>query len=283
MNILVLGASGMLGNAIVRNLLLSNCHVFGTIRSNHKTHLFSESIRKNLLIWDDVFNFDVLNDIFYAVRPDIVINCIGLIKQLNISNDPLQALPINSLLPHKLYKLTNLVGARFIHFSTDCVFSGKRGNYKELDVADASDLYGRSKLLGEVDQPNAITLRTSLIGHELNTSHSLIDWFLSQSTSVSGYTRAIFSGLPTIEVANILRDFVIPKSNLRGIYHVSADSISKYDLLQLVAKEYKKKINIEFDDSLAIDRSLDSTIFRLATGYQPPPWDVLINEMRQFG
>ena len=284
MRILVLGASGQLGNAVTRGLSKSeHLKVFGTIRSENLKKYFSKEIAKNLISNANVENFDSLLSVFDQIRPDMVINCIGLVKQLDSSGYPLQAIPINSELPHRLAMISSLVGARLIHISTDCVFSGSRGFYKETDIPDTSDLYGRTKLLGEVDYPNAITLRTSIIGHELNSSRSLIGWFLSQLGPVKGYRKAIFSGLPTVELTCIMRDYVIPNTNLRGLYHVSADPINKYDLLQLVAKEYKHQIDIELDDSFVIDRSLDSTRFRAATGYKPPSWIELVKEMHKFG
>jgi dTDP-4-dehydrorhamnose reductase len=216
-------------------------------------------------------------------RPDVVINCVGLVKQLAKAEAPLSALPINALLPHRLSTLCSLLGARLVHFSTDCVFSGTRGAYLESDAPDAQDLYGRSKLLGEVDAPHAVTLRTSIIGHELRGAHSLIGWFLAQGGPVSGYTRAVFSGLPTVTMARLVRDYVLPHPNLHGLYHVSAAPIDKDALLRLVAAAYDKQIEILPDAKVAIDRSLDSTRFRKATGFAPAPWPDLVAEMREFG
>ena len=215
--------------------------------------------------------------------PDVVVNCIGLVKQLAQAEDPLVAIPINALLPHRLARLCDLAGARLIHLSTDCVFDGSRSMYAESDCSDAKDLYGRSKYLGEVNYGNAVTLRTSIIGHELSSAHGLVNWFLSQQGEVKGYTRAIFSGLPTVELARVLRDFVITKSELRGMYHVSAEPISKFELLGLVAQTYGKTIEITPDASVAIDRSLDSSRFRGVTGYAPPSWLNLVRDMHQFG
>jgi dTDP-4-dehydrorhamnose reductase len=217
------------------------------------------------------------------VRPAVVINCVGLVKQLADADDPLAALPVNALLPHRLARLCALTGTRLIHVSTDCVFSGRKGGYRESDDADAGDLYGRSKLLGEVDYANAMTLRTSIIGHELASAHGLIGWFLSQQGSVRGFTRAIFSGLPTGELARVMKDFVVPRPDLRGVYHVAADPISKYDLLHVVNQEYGRGLDIRADGQLRIDRSLDGTRFREATGYVAPPWPWLVAEMRAFG
>ena len=284
MRILVLGASGMLGNAALRVMdEKQDWEVFGTVRSANVSQFFSDQFAERLIVGCDVKNHDTLVKVFAQARPDVVINCIGLIKQLADTDDPLQAIPINSLLPHRLARLCGLAGARLVHISTDCVFSGAKGRYLEADFPDADDLYGRSKFLGEVDYPHAITLRTSMIGHELSGNHSLIGWFLNQQVSVKGFTRAIFSGLPTVELSRLIRDVVIPRPDLHGIYHVAADPIVKHDLLHLVAEVYGKSIKITPDDTLVIDRSLDSTRFCSVTGYIAPQWPELIHRMHSFG
>jgi dTDP-4-dehydrorhamnose reductase len=229
----------------------------------------------------DVLDHDSLINTFGRVRPDVVINCVGLIKQLAHAKDPLTALPINAMLPHRLAQLCELSGARLVHISTDCVFLGDKGSYKETDRSDCDDLYGKSKYIGEVyDNPTAITLRTSIIGHELSTEASLVDWFLAQSNSVKGFTQAIFSGVPTAELARIILEYVLPNTALFGLYHVSADPIDKYTLLSKIARIYNKDIKIIPDAQLSIDRSLDSSKFRDATGYSPRPWDELLSFMR---
>jgi dTDP-4-dehydrorhamnose reductase len=283
MRILVLGASGMLGNATLRLLAQQQYHeVFGSARSEWVKKHFPAELAPNIFTGIDVENSDILARLFSQVRPDVVINCVGIIKQRSEANNPLSTLPINSLLPHRLARLCELVRARLLHISTDCVFSGRKGNYLETDEADAQDLYGRSKLLGEVDDPHAITLRTSIIGHELSSANGLIDWFLAQSGSIKGYTQAIFSGLPTCELARVIRDKVLPNKEMHGVYHVSANPISKYDLLKLVNQEYRKGLEIEPDGHLKIDRSLNATRFLEATGYVAPAWPELIAQMRGF-
>ena len=283
MRILVLGASGMLGNAMMRVLgKAESWEVFGTVRSAGVKRFFAENIAARLITGCDVENQDSLVSVFAQVKPDVVINCVGLIKQLADAEDPLVAIPINSLLPHRLAKLCELSGARFVHISTDCVFDGAKGGYHEDDPSNATDLYGRSKFLGEVDYPHAITLRTSIIGHELDSEHGLIGWFLSQERQCRGFTRAIFSGFPTAVLAAIIRDRVIPNTELRGLYHVAAQPISKYDLLRTVADVYGKSIDIIADDSLVIDRSLNADRFTDATGYRAPPWQILIQTMHDY-
>ena len=274
----------MLGNAVLRVLdEKQDWKAFGTVRSASVSRFFSDRIAERLIAGCDVENHDALVKVFAQTRPDVVINCIGLIKQLVDVDDPLQIILINSLLPHRLARLCGLAGARLVHISTDCVFSGTRGRYLETDFPGTADLYGCSKLLGEVDYPHAITLRTSMIGHELSSNRSLIGWFLNQQGSVKGFTRAIFSGLPTVELSRLIRDVVIPRPDLHGIYHVAADPIAKHDLLHLVAEVYGKSIKIVPDDTLVIDRSLDSTRFCSATGYIVPQWPELVRRMHSFG
>lgn len=168
-----------------------------------------------------------------------------------------------------------------MHMSTDCVFSGQRGRYAETDLPDAIDLYGRSKLLGEVSGNRSITLRTSIIGHELQSQHALINWFLAQEGRCFGHRKAIFSGFPTVVLAEIIRDVIIPRDDLAGVFHVAAEPISKYDLLKLVAETYGKEIEIIPDDSVVIDRSLDSSRFNKISGFVPPSWPAMIAKMHE--
>ena len=282
--VLVLGASGMLGNAMLRLFGSSNTHdTWGSARSASVCGFMPPALRERVICGVDVDNNDALMRLFAQVRPHVVINCVGLVKQLAAAADPLSAIPINSMLPHRLAQLCRVAGARLVHVSTDCVFSGTKGMYREDDPADAQDLYGRSKLLGEVDYPNAVTLRTSIIGHAVAAAHGLIDWFLAQPGPVRGFTRAIFSGLPAVELARVIRDHVLPQPQLRGVHHVSAAPISKYDLLRLVAQAYGKHTEIMPDDKLVIDRSLDSKRFRELTDYVPPTWPELVRVMHEFG
>ncbi|MCE9602050.1 MAG: SDR family oxidoreductase [Gemmatimonadetes bacterium] len=272
----------MLGNAVLRSFAGEPAfEVFGTARSSQVLRHFDPGTASRVLTGFDLMNEDDLTILFERTRPDIVIHCAGLVKQLQESNDPLRAIPVNALLPHRLSRLCGIAGARLIHISTDCVFSGKTGGYVEGDAPDALDLYGRSKLLGEVAGPHAVTLRTSIIGHELEGSRSLVNWFLAQTGDVRGFTRAIFSGLPTVELARVIQAHVIPDSTLQGLYHVSADPISKHDLLLLLARAYGKEVRIIPDDTVTIDRSLDSSRFREATGYVPAAWPELVRRMRE--
>lgn len=283
MKILILGTSGMLGHAVMRTLFgsSSDIEVYGAARSSSVCNALTEIPADQFLIGFDAEKTDNLIEIFAQIQPDVVINCVGVVKQLEAAIDPLRVLPLNTMLPHRLERLCASAGARLIHISTDCVFSGTRGGYLESDDSDATDLYGKSKYLGEVSGVNSVTLRTSIIGHELNTSHSLIEWFLRQQGDIRGYTNAIFSGLSTIELARVIRDFVLPNPRLSGLYHVAAAPISKYDLLNLVAKVYGKPIKIAPCHSVVIDRSLNGQLFAKEAGYHAPDWPQLIETMYQ--
>lgn len=274
----------MLGNTMFRTLSDSpDLQVWGTVRSSAARRFFPDQRVSRIISGIDVENPDVLARVFETFRPEVVVNCIGLVKQLAEADDPLSALPINALLPHRLARYCGIAGTRLVHMSTDCVFSGKRGGYRESDISDAEDLYGKSKFIGEVSYPHTVTLRTSIIGHELESCQGLLEWFLSQEGRVRGFRRAVFSGLPTVELSRIVRDVVLPRPELSGVYHVASAPITKFELLRLVAAVYGKAIEIEADDALSIDRSLVADRFREATGYVPPDWADLIQMMKDFG
>jgi dTDP-4-dehydrorhamnose reductase len=280
MKVLVFGASGMIGNAMVRVLHEKRgWQIVGTLRSEAARRFFHPDIAPKLLSGVDVASHDSLVRVFSQVQPDVVINCIGLTKHHKEADDPLLAIPVNALLPHRMADLCALAGARMIHVSTDCIFSGGKGDYKEDDIADATDVYGKSKFLGETNYPHAITLRTSTIGHELQSAYGLLEWFLRQEGVCKGFSRAIFSGLPSTVFAQIVRDIVIPREDLSGLYHVGASPIAKYNLLRMIADAYHKSINIIGDSEFAIDRSLNSERFCRATGYVAPAWPELVQSM----
>lgn len=282
--VLILGGTGMLGHVLYRQLSMHGSYeVFATVRNYREaTRYFSPEIINNIRIDSvDADNFDTVIRALASIQPDIVINCIGLIKQLPIASDPLSAITVNAQLPHRISLVCRAAGARMIHISTDCVFDGKKGMYTEADISNAEDFYGRTKHLGEVSYPHCITLRTSIIGHELKGRLGLIEWFLSQKNRVKGYTKAIYSGFPTIELARIITDYVLPNPDLSGVYHVSSEPISKYDLLRLVADKYLKDIEIVPCDDFNQDRSLDSSLFRTKTGYAPPSWPELVEKMHR--
>jgi dTDP-4-dehydrorhamnose reductase len=281
MNILVLGATGMLGSAVYRILSEdTGLQVFGTVRRVEEKHYFVSKLASRLIAVENLECHNQLEQLFVTLRPHVIINCTALRKLT--SSDVIKSINIYSLLPHRLAHLCQLHGARLVQISTDGVFSGSRGGYTEDDFPDTNDVYGITKQLGEVRDQHAITLRTSIIGHELQTKTGLLEWFLSQCDQCRCYTRSIFSGFPTVVLAQIIRDFIISRPEMYGIYHIASQPISKFDLLHLVAKKYGKSINIVPDDTVVIDRSLSAEKFESATGYSPPDWPTLIDLMHSY-
>jgi dTDP-4-dehydrorhamnose reductase len=278
--ILVLGAGGMIGHAMFRILTeLKQLEVWGTVRSSSDKQHFNDLIQSRVIVSGDIERRETLPRIFSTVNPEVVINCIGLTKHRPTSRDSIFSITMNALFPHRLSDQCAAARARLIHVSTDCVFSGSRGNYSEIDTPDASDIYGRTKQLGEVDYPHAVTLRTSTIGHELKSEYGLLNWFLAQKGNCKGFARAKFSGLTNIEFACVVRDYVITNPNLRGVYHVGGESINKYDLLCMIADIYGNKNIVIRDEEFVIDRSLDSSRFNTTTGYLAPKWHEMIKHM----
>jgi dTDP-4-dehydrorhamnose reductase len=211
-----------------------------------------------------------------TVEPDVVVNCIGIVKQLDAAHNPVPSIGVNALFPHQLARIAEAHGSRVVQISTDCVFSGRRGGYSEADEPDPVDLYGRTKLLGELENEHCLTVRTSIVGRELNGSHGLLEWFLSQGGPVRGYRRAVFSGLTTEVLAETVAAIVEDQPGLSGIWHVASDPIDKFELLERFAGAYDREVEIEPDESVVIDRSLDDTRFRTTTGIPRPSWDSML-------
>ena len=221
-------------------------------------------------------------------HPEAVINAIGIVKQRDQAKVYLPSLEINALLPHRLALLCKVIGARLIHMSTDCVFSGRTGNYREQDPPDAEDLYGKTKFLGELHDEHCVTLRTSIIGLELSRKTGLIEWFLAQKGSIKGYRRAIYTGFTTAEMARMIERVLLEHKELHGVWHVASVPINKYELLSLLSDKLKRAdIEIDPDDNFVCNRSLDGTRFTQATGYAAPSWDAMLvglaQQIRQRG
>lgn len=280
MKVIILGATGMLGYSLFSNLNEhANFSVFGTVRSIAGKEHFFRGTQPQLITGVDAYDISSLQHAIETVAPDVVINCVGLIKQHGISKQHIDAVKINALLPHELANICDQFNAKLIHFSTDCVFTGEVGLYTEDSLPDSRDLYGKSKCLGEVSYGKHLTLRTSIIGHELTSAVSLVDWFLSQGESTKGFSKAIFSGLPTSFIAKLLVEYILPNPEVAGLLHLSVDPIDKYTLLQLIAKQYQKQITIAESQELVIDRSLNSDKFRQLTQFSPPAWSDLVEYM----
>lgn len=281
MKILILGGDGMLGHELCARLAAGH-DVRVTLRRPLDTypHRITASAR-DAVGEVDAGNWAHLSEVIERSAPEAVINCIGIVKQRKDAKSPIPSLEINSLLPHRLNELCGRIGARFLHFSTDCVFSGRKGAYTETDEPDPVDLYGRTKLLGEVSEPPGLTLRTSIIGLE-ERAHTtgLIEWFLAQRGTIRGFRRAIYTGLTTAAMARVVARLLEQHAGLHGLWHVASAPITKYDLLVDLAKALgRTDIEIVPDDDFFCDRSLRAGAFLGATGYQAPAWDEMIDEL----
>jgi dTDP-4-dehydrorhamnose reductase len=278
--ILILGGAGMLGHKLAQTLrgTFDTWVTFRAPASRYERFGIFDPART--IGGVDGSDFDTVVGAVAAVRPDVIVNCIGIIKQLPAAQDPIISLSINSLLPHRLQRLARAAGARLIHLSTDCVFRGTKGMYTEDDLSDAADLYGRSKSLGETSGPGALTLRTSIIGRELETQSGLMEWFLgSRGKRVNAFSRAIYSGFSTQVMSRIIQMVVTKHPDLDGLWQVSSEPITKLDLLGLLRDSFRLEVELVPDSTVVIDRSLDSSRFRALTGFTPPSWPEMVEEM----
>lgn len=282
MRFLILGGTGMFGFQMVKECMDRNLDFYATLRNPDKMpDEFKKKLADKLYILEDAADWDALEECVSKVKPDYLINCVGIVKQSPLAKKPIESITINSLLPHKLESFGQKYNFRLIHISTDCVFSGNKGSYVETDFSDADDLYGRSKYLGEVDYGQGVTIRTSVIGNEIaEPTHGLLEWFLSQKGPVNGYKNVIFSGLTTTELAKVMLDEVVAKEIPSGLYHVASDPISKYKLLHIINDIYRKNTDIQASDELSVDRSLRPSKFNEITNYSCPSWSQLIEEMK---
>jgi len=282
MKVLVVGASGMLGHKLIQ-AWNERFEVWTTFKGNFTDYEnYGIFDKKRTLELIDAEKFETVEKALFEICPQVVFNAVGIIKQLPTSKNVIKTLTINSIFPHRLAESAEKINARLINISTDCVFDGEKGNYTEEDISNATDVYGKSKNLGEVTGKNCLTLRTSIIGRELQTSHSLVEWFLSnRGKKVKGFVNAIYSGFPTIVLADIIADLIENHPNLSGLYHVSAEPINKFELLELINEAYQADIEIEPFTDFKIDRSLDSTKFRKETGFNPPSWREMIQKMAE--
>jgi len=273
----------MLGHKLVQ-ILAPEHEVYATIRGTSSRISNCSGLFRGARIIDDlcVDSNDSIVPVLDRYRPDVVVNCIGIVKQLPAACDPVAAISINALLPHRLQRLVGDRGGRFIHISTDCVFSGTQGRYRESDVPDATDLYGKTKALGEPSGANCLTIRTSIIGRELFRRSGLLEWFLAhRGGTVSGYRYAIFSGLTTLALSRILDTVISSHPQLAGLYHAAASPIDKYSLLTLIQRSASVPIRVVQEDSVACDRSLDGSRFEQATGVRVPDWETMIADLAE--
>lgn len=283
--VLVLGAAGMLGHKLCQRLPTEGYEVIATLRQPAVRYAAFDEVfgQTRLIDGVDAMNFDTLAALVKKEKPFAVINCIGLIKQDKMADNRHLAVALNAYLPHQLDQLCRDICARLIHFSTDCVFSGRKGHYRESDNSDAEDIYGRSKYLGETDAPasDAVTLRSSIIGRELvGPKHGLFEWFLSQrGKRIGGFTKAIYTGFTTIEMARVVAKVLAAPRPLRGVYQVASAPISKFDLLGLLREIGSYPVEIDANRDFACDRSLVMDRFTDETGYVAPAWKPMLEEM----
>ena len=281
MRILILGGDGMLGHQLFQGL--GKRHEVRVTLRHTLAHYSALNLFRQASVYDeiDVRNLERVRHVMVDFHPDAVVNATGIVKQRNEASQRIPSIEINALVPHKLSALCQELGVRIINMSTDCVFSGRSGNYSEHDTPDAEDLYGRSKLLGEVTEAPGITLRTSIIGRELSRKTGLLEWFLAQKAPIKGFRNAIFSGFTTFEMSRIIEHILLHSPPRYGLYHVSSAPISKYDLLRLIRDKLGLQIEIVADETFKCDRSLDSTQFKRTYNYTPPTWDAMITELAE--
>lgn len=280
MRILILGGDGMLGHRLLMHLQ-RNHDVRATLRRDLSAYerygLFTPD---NSYAEVEVRDQGRLLETFADFHPEVVVNAVGIVKQRGAAKEAIPSLEINALLPHRLALLCRAVGARLVHMSTDCVFSGREGNYTEEDIPDPLDLYGRTKLLGEVAEAGCVTLRTSIIGLELSRKTGLIEWFLAQRGKIRGYTKAIYTGFTTAEMSRVIERVLVEHPRLSGVWQVASEPINKYDLLVRFSEVLGRDgIDIVPEDTVRIDRSLSSVAFEEATGYHAPDWNEMLKEL----
>ena len=282
MKILILGLSGMLGHKLFSYLQKQNTYeLYATTTTDFEIeHPNFKIVNKKNIFFSKTQNIDFLKKIFKDIKPDLVINCIAILKESFFDLNPLKFVEINTIFPLKISELSKIFGFRFIHFSTDILYADTNKLSCENDKIRLEGPYAASKFLGEVKNNNSLTIRTSIIGHQLHNNNSLVEWFLSyEGATVNGYSNVIYSGLPTTEISKIIHEKIIPNVNLKGIINISSNPISKFELLKIIKNYYNKKVKINVDNSVISNRSLDSNLFNNKTGYLAPDWDVLVKEM----
>lgn len=282
MKILVLGGDGMLGHQLLESW--GHAHdVRVTLRRDVAAYArFGLFTSANSIGGVDATDLPRVRSIVEGWRPDAIVNCVGIVKQRSEAKAAIPSIEINALLPHRLLELCQDTGGRLVHISTDCVFSGRTGNYRESDIPDPVDLYGRSKLLGEVDAAPGLTLRTSIIGLELSRFTGLIEWFLAQRGMIHGFVRAIYTGVTTRELARVIEHVLVNHPRLHGVWQVASAPVTKYDLLVQLAQQLEcKDIEIVADETFVCDRSLRADAFEAETGYRAPSWERMLDELAQ--
>ena len=276
--VLVFGTTGMLGFTLFTFLKKKNLKVFGISRKK-------KNFANKYMIFMKDFNEINLKKILSKIKPDFVINCAGMINHKINSGNILETININSYFPHLLANNSIKFNFKLINISTDCIFSGRKGNYHEMSLPDATDIYGITKKIGEVNNQNSINIRTSIIGHELFAKKGLLEWFLKQKKKISGFSNVFFSGLTTLELSKIIWNYFINKNfnyKRQSTIHLSGKKTSKLNLLKIISKIYMKKILIKSVKVKKSDKSLNSSYFKSISNYESPSWEKSIKEMKEF-
>lgn len=282
MKILIIGLSGMMGHKLFTYLQNQRCYdLYSTTTTNFKMEYPNfEIFNTKNIFYSKKQDINFFDKIFSSVNPDIVINCSAILKESYFNQNPIRYIEINSVYPHKISLLSEKYNFRFIHFSTDIVYGDTNKLSSENDEINVNSIYASTKFLGEVTYNNSLTIRTSIIGHQLNGNSGLVEWFLNnENKSVNGFSKVIYSGLTTTEMSKIFHNYIIPNNNLSGVINLSSNPISKFDILQIIKKYYKINAEIIDDKSIISNRSLNSSLFKQMTGYSPPSWDLMIKEM----
>lgn len=279
--ILLLGGAGTLGHKLWQYLSTRFPDTVVTIRKPRQVYarsglFFGSRVVDSL----DLREFGHLDRLLNNVRPSVIVNCAGVTLRSKEALDKNSAISINALLPHRLAEWCSRTGARLIHFSTVCVYDGKKGGYSEEDAPDARDLYGMTKMLGDVSAPFALTLRSSFIGREIFGGTELLEWFLAQKgKNIKGFRKALFTGLTTNKLAELVGELIEKHPQLNGLYHVSSETVSKYELLCLMKEAYGIDVEITPEDGFEMKRNLKGERFEKAAGFVCPPWKTMMAEM----
>jgi len=282
MKIFIIGANGMIGSGIFKYLSkLKALKCYALIRSSNYLNYLPDIYQDKTIVCGDLQDFNKIKEVVVKEKPDMIINCCGITKHVPDSSNFIKVVKLNSLLPHLLSNICSQLNIRFVQVSTDCVFSGLKGNYTEQDIPDPIDFYGQSKHLGEVDYHSHLTIRTSTIGHEINSQNGLLEWFLNQK-SCEGFEKAIFSGITTLELAKIINEIILTNDSIKGMYHISSVPIDKYSLLRLISNVYKHDAQITKNREYIIDRSLNSDKFYRSYNYKPPSWEEMVSFMHSY-
>ncbi len=281
MRILILGGTGILGHQLYKHMSSHFPDTFATIRQSRTKYQLSNITDESKIIeCVDVTEFHILTGIMNSVKPDVILNCTGFTKRRKDVNEVINSIKLNALFPHLLAEWGRNNSVRVINFSTDCVFDGMTGNYSDVSPTNAVDLYGKTKAIGEIRGENALTLRSSFIGTELENGTELLEWFLGQTGgTVRGFKNAIYSGLTTLELSRVIEKIIIHYPGANGIYNVSSDPISKYELLLLIRDKMHLNVEVLPDENVICDRSLNSSKFRQEFNYVPPRWELMIDEL----